>query len=372
MVRIALAGIGAGVLAVLLAADGRASLHDPEDPPVGIPVNDDGTPEALPFLAFESRRATVRNQGEAAFPLIAIDRDTKEPLIDKKTGQPILSDRGKLDARIKLAQKKKARTPDESAALAIDLIRFRNAPGAEVELKGLRRGFLPNVTLAHSMADQGRWAEALEYLDIANSERPPASLPGTSPKKLAWQLKLNKGPLMTLFRLRAPEARAQDDAKRGKSKLPPELLPENELPDRIFGVDFANPDADKAKLPPDALATAQQLVLWFPFDVRLYWLLAEVYAATGDVRSASKILDQCAWSLGYSNRKVLMQHREAMARAVAALPPDQPTDDTGPPPDLPPPDVPFSMSAVWWYFGVVALFALLALGRAIMRMKKVS
>ncbi len=32
-----------------------------------------------------------------------------------------------------------------------------NAGAAEVELKGHRRGFLPNVTLAHATAEQGRW-----------------------------------------------------------------------------------------------------------------------------------------------------------------------------------------------------------------------
>jgi hypothetical protein len=366
---VAIVAVGAGVLGLLLAADGRASLHHPDDQTAAVPVGDDGAPESLPFDEFSRRRLILRNAGNPAWPLVALDPQTKQPVLDKD-GKPALSDRGALDARIKREREKKGRTADERAALAVDLLRFRDPVQAEAELKGTRRGFLPNVTLAHVVAEQGRWAEAAEYLSIANEERPPASLPGTAPKKLAWQLKLNKGPLTTLFRLRGREARAKDEARAAKKEPPAELLPENELPDRIFDVNFVNAagqyepgvlaDAEKAKLPPDALATVQQLVLWFPFDVRLYWLLAEVYAATGELKTAAKILDECAWSLEYSNRKVLMAHREAVAKAAAVVPP--PDDDQ-------PPVVPFTMRAVWWYFGAVGVFALLALVRAVLRRK---
>ncbi len=40
--------------------------------------------------------------------------------------------------------------------------------------------------------------------------------------------------------------------------------------------------AEKAKLPPRALAIVQQLCVWLPDDQRLYWLLGELYNAQGD------------------------------------------------------------------------------------------
>src|SRR5262249_29644352 len=155
--------------------------------------------------------------------------------------------------------------------------------------------------------------------------------------------------------------------------------PENELPDRLWPVNFVNDAgayepgklaaAEKAKLPggdfAEAIATVQQLVLWFPFDVRLYWLLGELYAAKGDVSSALDIMNECVDSGGYRNRKVLMQHREAVRNAVKNLPQDPPSGQT---PDGPPQAVPFSFREVWIYLGVVGVIGLLALGRAIWKL----
>jgi hypothetical protein len=123
---------------------------------------------------------------------------------------------------------------------------------------------------------------------------------------------------------------------------------------------------EKAKLPPDAIATVQQLVLWFPNDNRLYWLLAELYAANGEFKAAQDIMNECVSSGRYSNRKALMQHREAIAKVANVEPP--PAEP--PPTEPPPPEVPFTMGAVWIYFGAVAAIALFALVRAIAKKRK--
>lgn len=401
MLRLAIITLFSGVLAVLLAADGRASLHHPEDTISSVPVEESG-PQALPFDEFSRRRLILRNMGNASWPLVATNPQTKEPIIDPKTKAPRLTERGELDARIKKEQQKKAqdRTPEESAFLATDLLRFGRAEEAEAQIKAQhRKSFLPNVTLAHVTAAQGQWERAFQFLDIANdmaaNKRAPVSVPGTSPAKLKWQLALNKGALQTFIKLRADEAKG---AKRPQ---------ENELPDRIFDVNFANETgvltaAEKAKLPPDALATVQQLVLWFPYDWRLYWLLGELYAARGEFRAAQKIMDECVYSGSYSNRKVLMQHREAATKFAAVTervltlvdlmlfgqqvalnvtfvtPPDplgsaSLAPDPAPQTEQPdPPAVPFTMNAVWWYFGAVGVLALVALVRALLRRKKAS
>jgi hypothetical protein len=50
--------------------------------------------------------------------------------------------------------------------------------------------------------------------------------------------------------------------------------------------------AEKAKLPPDAIAVVQQLLIWMPQDLRLYWLLGELMNADGDVDSAEVVFSE--------------------------------------------------------------------------------
>jgi hypothetical protein len=349
VVRAAAIGLGAGLLAVLLAAGGRASLYHPDDNTGVVQVDERGAPEPFPFGEFQRRRLILRNIG-----------------IPPQPGQPEPSDRRVVDARIKKAQAKRpeTRTEMESVALAVDLLRFGRPDDAEGALKGRRNGFLPNITLAHIAATQGQWARASEFLFIADDEKPPAALSTKSPKRFEWQRKVDRGALRTLFKLRGAEARG--------AKVPPET----ELPDQIWPVHFVNDAgkyepgklaaAEKAKLPggdfPEAIATVQQLVLWFPFDVRLYWLLGEVYAAKGDFDSALKIMNECVDSGRYSNRKVLMEHRELVTQAARAAEP--------PPTTTAPPEVPFTLGAVWIYFGAVGAIALFALIRAVVRRKR--
>jgi hypothetical protein len=261
------------------------------------------------------------------------------------------------------------RTQLESVGLAIDLLNSGQpfeADGALVERH--RQGYLGNVTLAHIAATRGEWARAFECLDIANESKPPTPKElGLTPQQLAWQIKLNNGPLMALVKSRWNESKG------------PKRPAEDELPDPLFPVNFVNAagtyepgalaPAERAKLPPDALATVQQLVLWFPYDTRLYWLLGELYAAEGDFRSAKKIMDECVDSLSYSNRKVLMQHRHAVSKAAEqAKPPDEDALFADKPAEQP--HVAFTMSTVWVYVGVVGAIAALAFVRAMLKRRK--
>jgi tetratricopeptide (TPR) repeat protein len=50
--------------------------------------------------------------------------------------------------------------------------------------------------------------------------------------------------------------------------------------------------AEKAKLPPDAIAVVQQLLIWMPQDLRLYWLLGELMNADGDVDNAEIVFGE--------------------------------------------------------------------------------
>src|SRR5205085_858010 len=77
--------------------------------------------------------------------------------------------------------------------------------------------------------------------------------------------------------------------------------------DDLFGIRYAGdkgeyaPDtlaaAERAKLPADAVALAQQLALWLPADGRLLWQLGDLANAFGDVLTAASILDVCVTEL---------------------------------------------------------------------------
>jgi hypothetical protein len=366
--------LAVGIVTLVFASDGRAFLYHPEDRTGVVPVGDAGGPEPLPFEEFSRRRVILRNVANPDWPLEALDPRTKQPVIDPKTGKPKLSDRGVVSQRIAAERKKPNRTLPENVALAVDLLRFGRPDEAAGVLREERRGYLPNVTLAHiaiaqDTRDTPGWARAFTYLDIASEEAPPKSLPGMSPQQLAWELKLDRGPLTKLVKLRWAEAKG----KKG--------LPEDELPDALWPAKFVNEAgqyepgklaaAEKAKLPggdfPEAVATVQQLVLWFPLDVRLYWLLGELYAAKGDFLAAKRVMDECVDTGHYSNRKVLMHHREAVTKAAEAAAAEAKANAQ---PDEKPPPVPFSFGAVWIYFGAVGLVALFALLRAILKRKK--
>ena len=94
--------------------------------------------------------------------------------------------------------------------------------------------------------------------------------------------------------------------------------------DDLFGVEFVGPsgkpeagklaDAQKKKLPDDAMAIVQQLALWLPADGRLLWQFGELCNAHGDVRSAAAALDGCVteFALGSPDlRKRRLIYREA-------------------------------------------------------------
>src|SRR4029079_19683820 len=78
--------------------------------------------------------------------------------------------------------------------------------------------------------------------------------------------------------------------------------PETEEPFRLFGdVKFVNVagayepgnlgPTERQKLPKDAVAIVQHLLLWAPGDTSLYWLLGELYAADGQLEDAKLRFD---------------------------------------------------------------------------------
>src|SRR5262245_61629361 len=103
--------------------------------------------------------------------------------------------------------------------------------------------------------------------------------------------------------------------------------------DDLFGVRFVNDRgayepgrigaAERKKLPADAAAQAQQLALWLPADGRLLWLLAELAAAHGDVRTAAAVMDGCVTEFALRSPELRRRRRlmrEAAERQAKAPP----------------------------------------------------
>jgi hypothetical protein len=91
--------------------------------------------------------------------------------------------------------------------------------------------------------------------------------------------------------------------------------------DDLFSVRYDQPESVK-KLPSDALALIQQLVLWLPDDGRLLWQLAELVGVNGDSRSRAALLEGCVTEFNLRDEKLLKARKEARA-AMAAAPPSR-------------------------------------------------
>lgn len=363
--------------ALLPAGLGRASLYQPDDP-MAVPVRPDGTADPLPFGAFKTRMAELAN--------------TANPTLKGLKGAN--PDRDKVLERVKAREEARDLSPDETAALAADLLRLGNTDEAANRLKPLyddrqRKGtrtYAVCAALIHTHAARGEWGLALNYLPDLFDAPPAPTVKGLTPAQWDWQRKLDRDYLPHYLMARKAEADARPRPAPGAEEPTP-LFP---LPGKGKPADpvrFVN-DAGKyepgtlaagerAKLPPDAVAITQQFLLWFPSDTRLYWLLGELYAAAGRVDTAQAVMDLCvSEARQYGNRKLLVEHRAAVRAAVAAKPPTKPAEEllaVGPatPGPTPPPadnqDVPINMSMVWVYFGAVAAIAVLAALRVVLK-----
>jgi hypothetical protein len=356
-----------GPFALLAALTGsishvQAGVYSPDEP-TPFTVRADGTAEEMPFgPEFEGPFAQLfgKRLNEAD--------DRPEAVRGSKN-----EDRQKLLARIDALKGQ----PGEAAALSAAYLRSGKPSEALNLLAPLSRSRSPEFRVlahfAHAHAVRGEWDEAVRWHQSAVLDAEfPADLPGTTPEQRKWLQKVERQYYPRWL---------QVHRQRAAAKLPPDR--EEVFP--LFDVKFVNEAgkyepgrlaaAEKAKLPPDAVAVVQQLLLWAPWDTGLYWLLAELYAADGRARPADVIFFQCANSRQYSNRQLLMEHRhvvrEAAEKARREAPVDAPLLDDAPP-EQPKPAGDFLPSrdkliAVGAVFGVIVLVLLALQFRAIGR-----
>jgi tetratricopeptide (TPR) repeat protein len=186
--------------------------------------------------------------------------------------------------------------PVRDAALASVLIRLRQTDQALDLLRRYVRDRRPTfavfANLAHAHAVRGEWREAITAHQTALDDcRFPIAI-----KHGEWLKRLENQYYRKWLIIREREAR---------DKLPVS----EQLPLPLFD----------GPPPADAIAIVQQLLLWDHSDVRLQWLLADLYRQAHRPRAALKIYESLL-AVNYSPRR-LRDDRESTKALVATLPP---------------------------------------------------
>jgi tetratricopeptide (TPR) repeat protein len=174
----------------------------------------------------------------------------------------------------------------------------------------------------------GEPSRAVEVLRAAQNDNPKhfrlAANLGT-----AWQM---QGDLTQAAAALEQAARLAPKALRSAEQLHLKLVrrrnrsaADTPVLDDLFGVQYVGPtgdfepgrlaEAQRKRLPADAIALVQQLALWLPADGLLLWQLAELAGANGDFATAAAILDGCVTEFGL-RAPDLQKHRRAFRAAA--------------------------------------------------------
>lgn len=280
------------------------------------PVRDDGIAEEL---SFGSRR-------DGAFPRLF---STLLNQLDANPARADNPDRQRLfDEIARLRAANGTLAPADLAGLGAAYYRAGKHDDATAALGPRVRDRTPDfrilANLAQVYAALGNWDDAYrlhqDAFDLADF---PDDLAGATPAQRRWLEHIERTHYrrwLQIHRDRAAAKAAPEDAE----VFP--LFPARFVSETGGYVPGQLAASEQAKLPADAVAVVQQLLLWSPWDSDLYWLLGELYAADGRLREAEAIFDQCAQGRYFTNRRVFMEHRAAVREAVSRLPPDDEGD----------------------------------------------
>lgn len=296
LIAVAAVGLGLGS-----AGPVWAGLYNTTEPAEGPAPDTAGVVKPLPARAFRSTLSDLLLLG-----LESSNSEHRQKMVAQRDELLQKEARGEL-------------TVNDRVNLGADLIRLGQMSQAVGVLRQATRedprNFMAAANLATASQLMGDWATAKYALkDIL--EMWPKQWPGLSEKQLDWYRRVEDYQLK-LITLRAKEA-AQ--AAQGQPK------PTDHVDD-LFGVRFVGESgqyeagklaaAEQQKLPPDAVAIVQQLLIWMPQDTRLYWLLGELLNAHGQINDAADVFVDCEDSRRY-NAPELREHHQIVNDAVRA------------------------------------------------------
>ncbi len=285
-------------LLLWVVSPARAGFYDPRKPTS--PLLTESGVRPLHYEQLRNELSTLRSIGD--------------PLKPKGPREAVLKKRDEL-----LARGARALDPTEAAELGMIQWRLRDPDSALATLKQAAgrnpRNFWVLTHLGSVHQALGQYRDGSTYLEAARDFF-PAPWPAGPPAAGEW-FKKAEGYQLKLLRLRLPESSFRTSGRP---------VPAADV-DHLFGVRFVGPsgqfeagkiaDAERAGLPVDAVAVVQQLLLWFPDDARLLWLLGELYNADGNLEASSKILDDCVWQRRYES-PALREHRRLVQEAYEA------------------------------------------------------
>jgi tetratricopeptide (TPR) repeat protein len=274
----------------------HAGLYTTAEPMPGPVVGKDGV-HPLSFVEFRDALNELRR--------VAVEQP------DSEARRHYLKARDELQAKARTGKL----TAQEQVNLSHDLIRLRQYEEAIAVLSPAaveeRRNFMVFANLAAANQLAGRLDRARDYLEQVKDVW-PREWPGLTREQLDWYRQAETYHLK-LLRLRYREEVRQPAGRPKQPESVDALFGPPDAPVRFLGESGQYEAgqlaaAEKEKLPKDALAIVQQLLLWLPDDTRLYWLLGEVLNATGDTTSSAAVFEECLWSRRWSAPD-LVEHR---------------------------------------------------------------
>jgi hypothetical protein len=187
----------------------------------------------------------------------------------------------------------------------------RIAAARRLLLAGDQSHFLVQSNLAAAYFLSGELEMAVRHQQRA-LDLWPAVFAGWSDQYLRGMRELERY-LLKLYHLRA------DELRRGPLRGPVEV-------DALFpGVRFVGPSGDyeagalatpmRDLMPTNAFDIVYRLNLWFPTDMRLYWLLGEMYNVAGSIDQAHDVFVELVESGMARSFKDLAKHRRALIEA---------------------------------------------------------
>jgi len=207
---------------------------------------------------------------------------------------------------------------------------------------------LSNLGTANQLA--GHLDRAEFYLEQTLKHWPKKTPPGFETAQLE-RFRVAEEYQLKLVRLRAREAARS----RGPVGMP-------ESVDDLFGVRFVGDGGSyqagtlaadqKARLPDDARRIVEQLLVWLPGDLRLYWLWGELLNVQGKVPEAEKVFTDLVFNQRW-NAAELREHRRVLQDWVANQP--APAGGSTAPRDAEPAPARGRMSEILTWAGVGAL-----------------
>lgn len=296
--------VGCAMLAICTPA--RAGLYHPAA--LGaFDVDENGNAVALNLDAFLSILGDLKQEGWRPGSLISPNPPERYLQLKKV-----------IDERHAKGIERLSET--EKLALCADLLRLRADPSALNQAVNILskiissrprvNGFLAYALYAHALktlGSRGQIRDAQAAATEALAYPVPENFAGLTAKQIAWYKHFEKSYHLPFLahraRLDEETGRAESVEGPARPKLPTQIDPlfrDKVTNDPVRYVNEAGEyqpggiaPAEQAKLPPDAIAVVQQLLLWYPSDPALIWQLAELYNAKGDLKSAELLFNQC-------------------------------------------------------------------------------